>query len=158
MESTDAGKKIGLPEKFGIPENKRYPDPLLSPKVEKGDVVLGNYQNGKPALVLRGKTLFCGTSGIPYQMYAYMAKLSGAKIYTDSPAAVYANGAYVSITPTELQDGQIRKLNIDTHSDAEVFDALTGEKLGEHGRASIEMKRGDSKLLRLGNGNIDIKK
>ena len=120
--------------------------------------MLGNYQNGKPALVLRGKTLFCGTAGVPYQLYAHMAKIAGVKIYTDSPAAVYANGAYVSITPTELQDGQIRKLNIDTHSDAEVFDALTGKKLGEHGKATIEMKRGGSKLLRLGNGNSDIKK
>lgn len=158
VESTDAGKKIGLPEKFGIPENKRYPDPLLSPKVEKGDVVLGNYQNGKPALVLRGKTLFCGTSGIPFQMYAYMAKLSGAKIYADSPAAVYANGAYISITPTEMKSGETRTVKIDARADAEVFDALTGEKLGEHGRASIEMKRGESKLLRLGKGNSDIKK
>lgn len=121
-------------------------------------MVLGNYQNGKPALVLRGKTLFCGTSGIPFQMYAYMAKLSGAKIYADSPAAVYANGAYISITPTEMKSGETRTVKIDAHADSDVFDALTGEKLGEHGRASIEMKRGDSKLLRLGNGNIDIKK
>lgn len=156
--TTDAGKKIGLGESFGIPENKRFPNPLLSPKVEKGDIVLGNYQNGKPALVLRGKTLFCGTAGIPFQMYAYMAKLSGAKIYTDSPAAVYANGAYISITPTEMADGETRTVKIDARSDAEVFDALTGKKLGEHGKATIEMKRGGSKLLRLGNGNSDIKK
>ena len=87
-----------------------------------------------------------------------MAKIAGVKIYTDSPAAVYANGAYVSITPTELQEGQIRKLNIDTHSDSDVFDALTGEKLGEHGKVSIEAKRGRSLLLRLGNGNSDFKK
>ena len=156
--ATDAGKKIGLGESFGIKENKHMPNPLLSPKVENGDVVLGNYQNGKPALVLRGKTLFCGTAGIPYQMYAFMAKLSGAKIYTDSPAAVYANGAYISITPTELADGETRTVEVDAHADADVFDALTGEKLGEHGKASIKMKRGDSKLLRLGNGNADIKK
>lgn len=158
VESTDAGKKIGLPEKFGIPENKRYPDPLFSPKVESGDILLANYPNGKPAVVLRGKTLFCPTAGVPYQLYAHMAKIAGVKIYTDSPAAVYANGAYVSITPTELQDGQIRKLNIDTHSDSDVFDALTGEKLGEHGKVSIEAKRGRSLLLRLGNGNSDFKK
>lgn len=158
VESTDAGKKIGLPEKFGIPENKRYPDPLFSPKVESGDILLANYPNGKPAVILRGKTLFCPTAGMPYQLYAHMAKIAGVKIYTDSPAAVYANGAYVSITPTELQDGQIRKLNIDTHSDSDVFDALTGEKLGEHGKVSTEAKRGRSLLLRLGNGNSDFKK
>ena len=58
----------------------------------------------------------------------------------------------------ELQEGQIRKLNIDTHSDSDVFDALTGEKLGEHGNVSIEAKRGRSLLLRLGNGNSDFKK
>ena len=57
-----------------------------------------------------------------------------------------------------MADGETRTVKIDARSDAEVFDALTGKKLGEHGKATIEMKRGGSKLLRLGNGNSDIKK
>lgn len=148
---TNEGKKIGITKPFGIGDEGYFPTPLLAPKLQEGDVVFATYKNGKPALVLRGKTLFCGTSKIPYQMYKKMAEIAGVKTYTNSPAAVYKNGNYILITPTEFADKEHRTVEINTYSDKDVFDAITGEKLGKGPLLKFEMQKGQNKILRLGN-------
>ena len=152
---TSAGKSIGLSENFGIDRELR---PALYPVLEDGDIVFATYPNGKPAVVLRGKRLYCGVSHIPAEIYRHMAKLAGIHIYADTPAAVYANGAYIHITPADIPEGETRIVNVDTNSDKPVFDALSGEKLSDGSKISFKMKKGQSKILRLGDGNTDFAK
>ena len=152
---TSAGKSIGLSEKFGIDRELR---PALYPVLEDGDIVFATYPNGKPAVVLRGKRLYCGVSHIPAEIYRHMAKLAGIHIYADTPAAVYANGAYIHITPADIPEGETRIVNVDTNSDKPVFDALSGKKLSDGSKISFKMKKGQSKILRLGDGNTDFAK
>ena len=154
VKPTDEGKKIGLDESFGFNVAVK---PLLSPKAEDGDTVLAVYENGMPAVVLRGKHLFCGVADIPFKLYWHMLKISGAHMYAQSPVSVYASGAYVSVTSVDEGD-KARGIEIDVNSDKEIFDALTGEKLGKGPKITLNMKRGDNRVLRLGAGNSEFAK
>lgn len=145
--ATEAGKRIGLPESFKT-EGRAKANPLLSPIAEAGDLVLAKYSNGKPAVVLRGKKLFCGIGNIPAELFRHMARIAGVRIYTDSPAAVYANGTYIHVTPVDIPDGETRDVAVDVHSSADVFNALTGEMLGTGPKISLKMKKGENVLLK----------
>ena len=149
---TEAGKKIGLTKPFGM---KHDIHPLLSVVTEKGDIVLATYSDGSPCVVLRGgkhPQLFCGVTVIPTELYRYMAEVSGAHVYCRQDAAVYANGAYVSLTATK--DGEHI---VDFGGKAEIFDALSGKKLGDSNVLKINMKKGDCRFFRVGGGNAEIK-
>ncbi len=152
LNPTAEGRKIGLEKAFGFKDAVR---PLLSPKLIEGDTVLAVYENGMPAVVLRGKHLFCGVADIPFQIYWHMIKISGAHMYAKIPMSVYANGAYVSVTALG-KDNAVRPVEIDVKSDKEIFDALTGEKLGVGPKITLNMKGGDNRVLRLGKGNAEF--
>lgn len=147
--STSAGLAAGLPAKFGVPQKVK---PLLSPAARDGDTVLAKYADGSNAVVLRTSgrrpQMFVGTTVVPESLYRLMASVSGAHVYTKQPASVYANGAYVSITATTSEAHKI-----DLGREAEVFDALSGERLGKARVFEFDMKKGDVKFLRLGAGN-----
>lgn len=147
--STPAGLAAGLPAKFGVPQKVK---PLLSPAARDGDTVLAKYADGSNAVVLRTSgrrpQMFVGTTVVPESLYRLMASVSGAHVYTKQPASVYANGAYVSITATTSEAHKI-----DFGREAEVFDALSGERLGKARVFEFDMEKGDVKFLRLGAGN-----
>ncbi len=149
---TKEGEKAGL-AKFGFDKKVK---PLLSPVLEEGDIVLAEYPNSMPAVVQRGKRVFCGVSQIPAELYGHMIKISGAHQYGKYPLCVYANGAYVSVTCVDGIDA-VHDIEIDVNSDREIFDALSGEKLGKGPKITLKMKRGDNRVLRLGKGNSDLK-
>ncbi len=152
--STDAGKKAGLPESFG---HSTKITPLLAVAAREGDVVLAKYANGKNAVVLRTSTprpqLFVGTTRIPVELFRYMAEVSGVHIYTKQPAAVFANGAYISVTANtdELHE-------IDVGCDSSIYDALSGKRIGKGPVIKLDMKKGDIKMLRIGQGNSSLEK
>ena len=106
--------------------------------------------------MLRGKHLFCGVADIPLELYWNMAKLSGAHMYAQKYIGVYANGGYVSVTCLD-ESATPTDIEIDVNSDREIFDALSGEKLGKGPKITLKMKRGDNRVLRLGKGNSDLK-
>ncbi len=142
---TEAGKKIGLEEPFGFDVKVK---PLLTPEVKDGDVVLAEYSDKTPAVVLRtsGKhpQLFCAISSIPIPLYKYMMKISGVHTYVDGPVAVYANKGYVSATATETGEYEF-----DFKDDCEIFDAYTDKKLGEGRKLKLKMNIGDNRLFKL---------
>lgn len=148
---TEDGAKIGLKPITGT----EYAMPLLSPIPESGDLVLAKFENGSPAIVLRksGKhpQLFCGVPEIPTELYRHMAELAGAHVYNKQGAVVYANGAYISVVAVE--DGEYE---IDLGRDGAVYNALSGNKLGNSRTLTLKMKKGDCRFLRLGRGNSDL--
>ena len=62
----------------------------------------------------------------------------------------FANEPYISITCTD-DDRNPHDIALNLHSDKEVFDALSGKRLGKGPFITLKMKRGDNRLLRLGN-------
>ena len=148
MHATELGKQIGLPDSFSNKAKFILPNPLFSPKLQKGDKVYATYTNGKPALVLRGKKLYCGFGPLPTAMYNEMARIAGIHQYTDVPAAVYTNGTYFSITPTDIPEGQSRKITFTIKENKDIIDVMTGEKLGT-GSFSKMAKRGDTFFVKI---------
>lgn len=150
---TEEGKKAGLIP-FG--HTVRKLTPAFSPIPQKGDVVLANYSNGLPALVMRtsGKhpQFFCGVSVIPIELYRYACKAAGIHVYTEQPAAVFANGAYVSVCATTSETH-----TVDFATDKNIYDALTNELVGKGPILKFDLKKGEVRFLRIGDGNKSLK-
>ena len=152
---TQAGKEAGLPVYMGTDKKTT---PLFTPKLKKGDIVLGVYkENKKPAIVLRGKHMFYGI-GVGYtQVFDYMYKVAGVHKYSKQNVCVFANGAYISVTCTD-KNKSLHDIELDIPSDKVVYNALTGKKLGKAPKLILKMKRGDNIVLRLGKGNAEFVK
>ena len=140
VDSTPEGLGIGLPARFGSQAEIM----LLAPVPQEGDKILAKFNDGTPAIIERGKNIFCAIPTMPSELMRYAAKRAGAHVYTDAPAAVYANGKYVSICATA--DGPYEIDLGDTYKIREVFD---GQDLGVSRKINFEMKKGDIKFLRL---------
>ncbi len=142
---TEAGKKIGLTEVYGF---EKKVTPLLTPEVKEGDVVLAEFSDKSPAVVLRTSTkhpqLFTAVSEIPIPLYKHMMKISGVHTYVEGPVAVYANKGYVSATATETGEYEF-----DFKDNCEIFDAYTDKKLGEGRKLKVKMNKGDNRLFKL---------
>ena len=142
---TDVLKKEGITKKFG-----NFKLPLLSPVLQKGDVVLATYKNGKPAIVVRktGKypQIFCGITVLSTELCKYFGKLAGVHHYVDNNAVASANGNYVGFNTTK--DG---KHTLTLKEEAEVFDVLEKKNLGRFKTKTFDLKMGDVKLFKLSN-------
>ncbi len=142
---TEDGLKIGLQKEFGT--GKKL-NPLLSPIPEDGDIVLAQYSDGSAAVVLRNgeyPRLFVGVPEIPIELYKHMINLSKVHVYTQDKACVYANGNYISVTA--LDDS---KVNLNIPSNKDVYDAIEWKKVGTAPNVSLDMKKGDALLLKVG--------
>ena len=67
-----------------------------------------------------------------------------------------SSGAYISVTCTDGGDSP-QDVDLNIPSNRDVYDALTGEKLGKAPNITLKMKLGDNRVLRLGRGNADFK-
>ena len=143
---TEEGKKIGL-KPFG--QNKKI-SPAPAVVCEDGDIVLARYSNGKAAVVARKNgeafSVFCGTVNVPRELAMYAAEMSGIHIYTKSPASVFKNKNYFSVCA--MSDG---KYAFDLKTDKKVYDALSGEKISDSGKFELNLKKGDSIILKTDN-------
>ena len=142
--ATEAGKKMGMVncgQNFDL-------EPLLSPKVQKGDIVLANYSNGKPAVVVRtsGKypQIFCGVPALNRNVTKCFTKIAGVHFYVDNDAVATANANYLGFHTTK--DG---KHTLTLKEEAEVFDVLENKNLGRFKTKVFDLKMGDVKLFKL---------
>jgi len=144
-KATSAGLAFGLPKEVLAP-GKEIIEPVLSPIPHLGDIVLAEYADGQPAIVLRpGKVpaLFCGTPIVASVLYRRFAEYSGIKMYTDRPAYVLANGNYLSICAPE--DG-VYKIN--TGWSGEIIDGIEKKTLGLGPSIKLSLHKGQIVLLR----------
>ena len=140
VDSTPEGLEAGLPARFGFDVEIM----LLAPVPQEGDKILAKFGDGTPAIIERGKNMFCAIPAMPPELMRYAARRAGVHIYTDAPAAVYANGKYVSICATA--DGPYEIDLGGTYKIREIFDS---QDLGVSQKISFDMKKGDVKFLRL---------
>ena len=154
VKSTQDGLSVGLDKQWGT---KTITEPLLVPILKDGDKVLATYENNEPAIVLRGKHLFCGMAFLTTPLLDFMYKVAGVHQYSKQKVCVFANGAYISVTCTD-DNTQPHYIQLNIPSNNDVFDAISDEKIGTAPNLSLKMKRGDNRVLRIGNGNVDIVK
>ena len=106
------------------------------------------YENDIALIFDETSALYCGFGPLPTAMYNEMARIAGIHQYTDVPAAVYTNGTYFSITPTDIPEGQTRKITFTIKEDKDIVDVMTGEKLGTKTFSKIA-KRGDTFFVKI---------
>lgn len=145
INSTEAGIKLGLLDKSSY-KTSETADPILSPVPEAGDIVLAEYENGSPAILLRpGKNpaLFCGTTIIPSCLYRRFAEYAGAHGYTDKPAYVLRRGEWLSICAPE--DGTYE---IDTGMEGSVIEFPIEKIWGDGPQIKLFFKKGETRIFR----------
>jgi hypothetical protein len=71
------------------------------------------------------------------------AREAGVHLFTQTDCNVYANGKFLALHAS--QDGDIE---IDTGSNGEVTDMLTGGVIGRGPKITLPLKRGDSRILK----------
>ena len=143
---TAVGMKAGFVQAFGVPYPLR---PQLAVADAKPEEVLGTYPDGSAALVLRkretGASLFAGAPGLTTSVLRLAAKQAGVHLYCNTVCNVYANGPFIALHAA--QDGPVE---LDTGSDQPVTDLITGVTLGQGPKVTLSLKRGETRVLRVG--------
>lgn len=144
---TEEGKKAGIPS-FGREKYTHKLMYVLSPVAQEGDIILGEYSNGMPAVIMRksGKypQIFCGGVDMPPELYRYACREAGIHIYNNEYASVCANGPYITLSAT--RDGIH---TVDVGTDKPIFDIFENKPLGKGPILKFDMKSGDVKLLKI---------
>lgn len=146
--ATAEGEKLGFAKDTFLHARKHKFAIMLSPIPQAGDRVLAVYENGKPAVVLRGKNVFCGLGFSPNGLYKAMYKIASVHEYADIPCSVRDNGKYLSVVPVDIPNGETRNITITPKYGKSIFDAISGEKLAD-GQYKTTAKRGDTFFLRV---------
>jgi hypothetical protein len=143
-EPTAEGRALGLTHGFGA---KRAVRPLFAVRPAAGVQVLATYPDGSAAVALRrgagGAALFVGAPGLTSELLRAAARAAGVHLYTETDCNVYANGPFVALHAAE--DGEVV---LDTGSEGEVTDVLTGTVVGQGPRLRLTLRRGDTRILR----------
>jgi len=140
---TAAGKAFGLGEQWGAEQ----PIAPLFGVAPEGVEVLATWDDGSAAVALRrkhtGVDVFCAVPALSPELIRACAKLAGVHVYADQNAAVWADAGYVSVTP--MVDGP---LVVNGRGPGAVFDAMTGERVGDGAKVTLVAKAGETRLLR----------
>ena len=143
---TLAGKRLGLTQPFGVAKAVK---PLFHAADARPGEALATYADGSVAVALRrdkgGASLFCGVPGLSTELLRLAARAAGAHLYTETDCLVTANGPVVGLHAT--QDGPIR---VRLPRAASMRDALTGAPLGKGTDLRLNLKKGDTRLILLG--------
>lgn len=142
---TDAGKALGLDAPWGQEAPIR---PLFTVAPEDGDQILATYSDGSPAVVLRpgenGSEVFSGVPAWTSSLVRALARIAGVHLYATTDANVWAAEGYLSVHT--MSDGPLR---LNTGTTAPVTDALTGTPLGKGPDISLNVKAGETRILKV---------
>ncbi|MEA3401491.1 MAG: hypothetical protein U9R79_09660 [Armatimonadota bacterium] len=140
---TPAGEAVGLDEPWG-PEGRI--DPLFT--VDAGpEGTLATWEDGSPAVALRrsaeGLDVFVGVPQLTPELIRALARLAGVHLFADVDVSVWAAEPYLSIHA--MGNGP---LSLDTGRAGPVVDALDGTPLGRGPELTLQMRRGETRVLR----------
>lgn len=94
---------------------------------------------------MAGSTLrWVDFDGLELDTLQEAAKRAGVFLYTDKPCNVWANGACALFHAASDGDVRIRMRG------APIYDAIGGEQISESSEAVINMRLGDTRILRMG--------
>lgn len=143
---TEAGKRLGLGQEFGVRQAVR---PLFAPVDAKLEETLFVYPDGTPAVALRrtgsGCSLFVGPPGLTSELLRLVARQAGVHLFTGTDCNVYANGPFVVLHAAA--DGPVE---IDTATQGPVIDLLTGQAVGIGPKITLDLQPGVTRVLRIG--------
>lgn len=139
---TALGRKRGLTRSFGV-ESAIHP--LFAATDARPGEILATYPDGSAAVAVRGKSIFVGAPGLSTDLVRLAARLAGTHLFTDVECNVYGNGPFLALHAP--RDGPV---TIDTGRTDPVTDLLTGRTIGTGPKLRLTMKRGRTRVLRIG--------
>ncbi len=140
---TPAGAALGVTDAWGPQAGIA---PLFAVEATP-DETLAEWADGSPAVALRraedGLDVFVGVPELTPALVRALARLAGVHLFTDVDASVWAAEPYLSVHA--MDDGPV---TIATGRDRPVVDALDGTAVGAGPRLRLEMRRGETRVLR----------
>ncbi len=146
---TAAGQRLGLDGELSV---KDPVVPLFAVDDAAPDEVLATYADGSPAIAIRndadrrGASVFVGIPNLTPDLLRGLAKRAGVVAYTDNECVLYTNGPFVVVHAT--RDGNIRLNRPPLADETPLRDVLTGEILGPGPTVDLELRLGDTRILR----------
>jgi len=145
-EPTERGLQLGLSGPLGV---KQPVTPLFAAADATPDETLATWPDGTAAVALRqtadGWSLFVGPPGLTTDLLRLAARRAGVHLYTQTDCNVYANGPFLV-----LHAAQNGPIDINTGCIDEIVDLLTGERLGAGPEVTLPLKKGETRVLRVG--------
>jgi beta-galactosidase len=139
---TPAGEAAGLTKPWG-PQAEL--DPLFTVQASPEET-WATYDDGSPAVVVRpaagGTDVFLGVPNLTPELVRVLARLAGVHLFTEDNSAVWATDHFISV-----QAHQAGPITINTGKPGAVDDALTGDRLGEGPRLTVDFTQGETKVL-----------
>jgi hypothetical protein len=145
-EPAEAGKRLGLKEAFGV---AKPVEPLFAAADATADETLATYPDGSAAVAMRrsadGVSILVGPPGLTSELLRLAARQAGVHLFSQTDCNVYASGPYLVLHAS--QDGPVE---IDTGRAAGVRDVLTGEPVGQGPKMTLPLKKGETRVLAIG--------
>ena len=145
-EPTDHGKSLGITGPLGV---DKAIEPLFAVEDATPEEALASYPDGSTAVAMRrsanGISLFAGAPGLTPELLRLAAEQSKIHLFSRTNCNVYSNGPFLVLHGS--QDGP---LTIDTGRSEPVVDVLTGEKVGAGPQWQLVLKKGETRVLRIG--------
>jgi hypothetical protein len=142
--ATSKTLKIGNPIGIAQPVN-----PLFAASDAKPAEILATYPDGSTAIAIRnrksGVSIFSGAPGLTSNFLRFAARKAGVHLYSDVDCNIWANGPFMSLHAS--QDGPVR---INTGRKSVVTDVLTGKYVAKGPIFTLNLKRADTWVLRIG--------
>jgi hypothetical protein len=140
---TARGKSLGLEKTFG---GEKAVKPLFAAADAKPEEILATYADGSVAIALRrtpgGPSLFVGAPGLTSELLRLVAREAGVHLFTETDCNVYASGRFLALHAS--QDGLVA---VNVGKPAQVTDVLSGEPAARGPRFTLQLKRGDTRVL-----------
>lgn len=127
------------------------PEEIFTVTDARPDEILATLPDGSPIIVMRktssgGCSLYVGLPSLDKEILRGAAKIAGAHLYTTArPCVVYANKQMIVLHGSH-QDGTIE---INTGSQAEVWDYLAKQSLGNGPIVQVPLKWNETRILLL---------
>ena len=142
---TAAGTAWGLTKPIGPNQAVR---PLFAVADATPAETLATYADGSAAVVARqtadGLSVFVGPPALTSELLRGAAERAGVHLYTRTDCQVYANGPFLG-----LHAAQAGPLTVKLPAAGPVYDALSGERVGQGPTLNFELALGDTRVLRL---------
>lgn len=142
---TERGRALGLRTGFGADNPV---EPLYAATDVTTEETMATYADGSAAVALRkredGWSMFVGVPGLSSELLRIAARKAGAHLFTESDCNVYANGPVVALHASG--DGAVV---LDTGRNGTVRDALSGQPVASGRRLTLQMKKGETRVLRV---------
>ena len=144
--ATPTRKTMKIGDPFGV---NQPVNPLFAASDAKPNEILATYPDGSTAIAMRsrksGISIFSGAPGLTSNFLRFASRKAGVHLYSDVDCNIWANGPFMSLHAS--QDGPVR---INTGHKSVVTDVLTGKPVAKGPIFTLNLKRADTRVLKIG--------